>query len=328
MLKEMSMKVDAGLSFKFKSTEPSMSNNSLNLDASLEYEKKTMIKELSELTNIQVRVTCHTTLVWMSILTNCSCRTQNKSFLRVKGRLQLSTYRMRSHQLQVAEEFLAHVKSLPLEYEKGIYYAFLEDYGTHYTKNGKSGGEYEMVYVLNQETIKSKSNPPPHPCLAALRAPHSDGLSLTSFLQIWQRGRFKNASKSASTWNSLLRPSRMERHTPNTTSVMMWRQRFKVWFLPCQSHLWILHPLLSVTSFHMSRHTGDTSGKALVDNVMTSVKGGTLESAVVMRAKLNKEGVMDINTYQDWARTIADAPALINSEVGRMETCRDCISFN
>lgn len=63
MLKEMSMKVDAGLSFKFKSTEPSMSNNSLNLDASLEYEKKTMIKEVSELTNIQVRVKGHTTLV-------------------------------------------------------------------------------------------------------------------------------------------------------------------------------------------------------------------------------------------------------------------------
>lgn len=48
---------------------------------------------------------------------------------------------------------------------------------------------------------------------------------------------------------------------------------------------------------------------------MTSVKGGTLESAVTMRAKLNKEGVMDIDTYQNWARTIADAPALLHSEV-------------
>lgn len=99
----------------------------------------------------------------MSILTNAICRTQNKSFMRVKGRLQLSTYRMRSHQLQVADEFLVHVKSLPLEYEKGIYYAFLEDYGTHYTKNGKSGGEYELVYVLNQDSIKAKSKE--HPCL-------------------------------------------------------------------------------------------------------------------------------------------------------------------
>lgn len=48
---------------------------------------------------------------------------------------------------------------------------------------------------------------------------------------------------------------------------------------------------------------------------MTSVRGGTLESAVAMRAKLNKEGVMDIATYQNWARTITDAPGLLNSEV-------------
>ena len=77
--------------------------------------------------------------------------------MRVMGKVQLSTYRMRSRELKVADEFLEHVKSLPLEYEKGIYFAFLEDYGTHYTKNGKSGGEYELLYVLNQDTIKEKS---------------------------------------------------------------------------------------------------------------------------------------------------------------------------
>lgn len=77
--------------------------------------------------------------------------------MRVTGRVQLSTYRMRSTQLQVAEEFLEHVKILPLQYDKGIYFAFLEDYGTHYTKTGKAGGEYELIYVLNQDTIKAKS---------------------------------------------------------------------------------------------------------------------------------------------------------------------------
>lgn len=77
--------------------------------------------------------------------------------MRVKGSAQLSIYRMRSNQLRVAEEFIEHVKLLPLEYEKGIYFAFLEDYGTHYTKNGKSGGEYELIYILNQDAIKAKS---------------------------------------------------------------------------------------------------------------------------------------------------------------------------
>lgn len=72
---------------------------------------------------------------------------------------------------------------------------------------------------------------------------------------------------------------------------------------------------MSVTVNLLLPHIDTAEGKALVDKVMTSVKGGTLESAVIMRAKLNKEGVMDIDTYQNWARSIADAPALLNSEV-------------
>lgn len=52
--------------------------------------------------------------------------------MRVNGRVQLSTYRMRSRDLQVAGEFLEHVKSLPLEYEKGQYFR-LDCY--YYTRN-------------------------------------------------------------------------------------------------------------------------------------------------------------------------------------------------
>lgn len=223
MLQEMSIKVDAGLSFKFKPTEPSLSDVSLDLDANLDYEKRTMIREMSNLTNAEVCVcvcVCRgiITQLLLSVLTNCICicHTQNKSFMRVKGRLQLSTYRMRSYQLQVAEEFLAHVKSLPLEYEKGIYFAFLEDYGTHYTKNGKSGGEYELVYVLNQDVITAKSRA--HAWLestaAAIGASHADGFSL----QGCQSGRFRNASKSASTPNSPPSHSRTGRPTSTITT--------------------------------------------------------------------------------------------------------------
>lgn len=61
--------------------------------------------------------------------------------------------------------------------------------------------------------------------------------------------------------------------------------------------------------------TGTTEGKAVIDSVMTSVKGGNLESAVAMRAQLNRDGVMDIPTYQNWARSLNDAPALIKSQV-------------
>lgn len=236
MLKEMSVKVDAGLSFKFKPSESSMSNTSVKLDLDYHYEKKQMIKEVSEFTNIK-----------------------NKSFMRVKGTVQLSTYRLRSRDLQVASEFLEHVKSLPLQYEKGIYFAFLEDYGTHYTKNGKSGGEYELVYVLNQDSIKAKNLTERRiqECVKLGITTEFGGTSLTD-----GKGHYKKDD------------------CDNVTT----------------------------------KEQGDAHGKAVVDKVMTSVKGGTLQSAVVMRAKLNKEGVMDIDTYQNWAQTIADAPALIYSE--------------
>ncbi|XP_060917649.1 complement component C9 [Labrus mixtus] len=236
LLREMTIKVDAGLSFKFNPSEPSLSNVSLGVNLGGQYEKKTMIKTVSEYSNIK-----------------------NNSFLRVKGNVQLSTYRMRSHQLQVAEEFVQHVRSLPLQYEKGIYFAFLEDYGTHYTKNGKSGGEYEFIYVLNQDSIKAKN-------LTERKIQECVKLGITV--------DFAGTELSDG-------QGKLSRDGCDDVK---------------------------------SKVEGEVFGKAVVDKVMTSVKGGTLESAVAMRAKLNKEGVMDIATYQNWARTIAEAPALINSE--------------
>ncbi|KAF1377780.1 hypothetical protein PFLUV_G00204290 [Perca fluviatilis] len=189
------------------------------------------------------------------ILTEKTNKLDNKSFMRVKGKVQLSTYRMRSRELKTADEFLAHVKSLPLQYEKGIYFAFLEDYGTHYTKNGKTGGEYELVYVLNQDTIKTRN-------LTERTVQDCVKVGLTADIEGVVGG---NVNK--------------EECDPVTKKTQ-----------------------------------GDTHGKAVVDKVLTSVKGGTLQSAVGMRAQLNKEGVMDIATYQEWARTIAEAPALLTSE--------------
>uniref|UniRef100_A0A673IC52 Complement component C9 n=1 Tax=Sinocyclocheilus rhinocerous TaxID=307959 RepID=A0A673IC52_9TELE len=78
------------------------------------------------------------------------------TFMRVKGRVQLATYRMRQQGLEVSSMFLDDVDALPLTYEKGQYFAFLEDYGTHFTKNGKSGGEYELVYIMNEDVRKLK----------------------------------------------------------------------------------------------------------------------------------------------------------------------------
>nr|AXB74601.1 complement component 9 [Planiliza haematocheilus] len=240
LLSEKNFNIDVGFSFKFGLSEPSLSkslaNATVSAGADIGFGRKSMIKKVTEFSTVK-----------------------NKSFMRVKGKVQLSTYRMRSRELRVADEFLEHVQSLPLLYEKGIYFAFLEDYGTHYTRNGKSGGEYELIYVLNQDTIKQQ-NLTERMIQDCVKLGINAGIDLVS------------GSGGKGNIN-------VDHCTPVTT-----------------------------------KETAGKEGKAVVDQVMTSVKGGTIASAAAMRAKLNKEGVMDVDTFQAWAATIPDAPALLSSE--------------
>ena len=86
----------------------------------------------------------------------CAVCVQSQRFVRVKGRVQFASFRMRPRSLRVADEFLNEVRFLPLQYEKKAYFDFMEIYGTHYTRYGKFGGEYQLVYVLNNEVITKK----------------------------------------------------------------------------------------------------------------------------------------------------------------------------
>ncbi|XP_047426726.1 complement component C9 isoform X2 [Mugil cephalus] len=236
MLTEVNFNIDVGLSFKFTPTEKSLSNATINAGADFGYGKKEIIKKVTEYSNIK-----------------------NKSFMRVKGKVQLSTYRMRSRDLKVADEFLVHVQSLPLVYEKGIYFAFLEDYGTHYTRNGKSGGEYDLVYILNQDTIKARN-------LTERTIQDCVKLGINAGVDLPSGSGGKGSVK-------------LDHCKPVTT-----------------------------------KDEASREGKAVVDQVMTSVKGGTIQAAAAMNAKLNKEGVMDVATFQQWAASIPDVPALLTSE--------------
>ena len=58
-----------------------------------------------------------------------------------------------------------------------------------------------------------------------------------------------------------------------------------------------------------------SEGKAAVDKVLTFVRGGTTATVATMRAKLDKDGIIDLDTIREWARSIADNPALLKSEV-------------
>ncbi|KAL4617463.1 complement component C9 [Arapaima gigas] len=135
VLQETKHSISWDFSFKFVATEE-LTNISLKSNVQLKFENKRSenIKALSEYSTEKV----------------------SRFFMRVKGKVQLSTFRMRSRELMLTETFLDDVANLPVEYLKGEYFRFLEEYGTHYAISGQSGGEYELVYIMNKETMSSK----------------------------------------------------------------------------------------------------------------------------------------------------------------------------
>ncbi|KAJ3607505.1 hypothetical protein NHX12_024556 [Muraenolepis orangiensis] len=85
-----------------------------------------------------------------------STETGRNTFVRINGKLQLATYRLRPRDLKLANGFSKDLRSLPVEYEKGAYFDLIEDYGTHYPRSGRLGGEYDLIYVLNSDEIKTE----------------------------------------------------------------------------------------------------------------------------------------------------------------------------
>ncbi|KAF7688737.1 complement component C9 [Silurus meridionalis] len=242
---DVTSKTTLGLSLKYTPTEssstessakskgPSLTSASGELNA--EFEKREMLKTITE----------HST-------------TSEKSFFRIKGKVQLGTYRLRSRGLEVSENFLNAIDALPLEYEKGQYFGFLEDFGTHYTKNGRAGGEYELVYVLNRKEIKDSKK--------------TESL-LRDCLKLGINADFQTSGFSV---QPKFAPEKCKELKNDTT-------------------------------------VGKTS-EPLIDKVISAVKGGTTKSAAAMKSQLSKDGVLDWQHYVEWARTLADWPALIHSD--------------
>ncbi|KAM4049245.1 complement component C9 [Anomaloglossus baeobatrachus] len=79
-----------------------------------------------------------------------------KQYLRVKGEVQLGTFQMRTRGAMVSGVFIDDVNNLPSFYQKTEYFAFLEMYGTHYATSGVIGGKYDLIYVLDTQSMKSK----------------------------------------------------------------------------------------------------------------------------------------------------------------------------
>ncbi|MBN3289823.1 CO9 protein, partial [Polypterus senegalus] len=129
ILQKSSHSFNIGLSFKFEPTENLKSNSTANIN--FNYNKSESLRTFEQYTN-----------------------SKNKAFLRVKGNIQLGTFRIRTREPMLTDTFVEDLKYLPPGYEKGEYFRFFEDYGTHYASSGKAGGHYDLVYVLDTEKMK------------------------------------------------------------------------------------------------------------------------------------------------------------------------------
>ncbi|XP_053263689.1 complement component C9 isoform X1 [Podarcis raffonei] len=81
---------------------------------------------------------------------------KHQIFFHVKGNIELGTFQMRRRDVRLTDTFLEDVKYLPSAYDKGEYFKFLEMHGTHFAQKGTVGGKYELMYVLDNQTMSSE----------------------------------------------------------------------------------------------------------------------------------------------------------------------------
>ncbi|NWY49984.1 CO9 protein, partial [Chionis minor] len=237
---ESQFNFNAGVSLKYTPTEGN-GQGSIQGGLKLQYNKN------SGLSSILKRSSERVSLIKINA---------NQTFLYVKGKIQLGRFQMRSRDVRLTDRFLDDLNLLPAEYDKGEYFKFLEDYGTHYAVSGTVGGKYELVYVLDNSAMSQI------------------GIKVDDVKRCLGYGldvgiTYLDIEAKASTNGSI-----------------------------CGK----------ITVKNKSELTDD----AVIDDVISLVDGGQIDFSVKIKEMLLRGAKMvDVEDYVQWAKSLVDAPVVI-----------------
>ncbi|XP_036266221.1 complement component C9 [Pipistrellus kuhlii] len=154
ILKEETSSLNADLSVKFTQTEKLGKHKNLPVPKPLPSGDGNKSTGEDSQGSLAFRFRYSKNETYQRLLTHSSKK--EKMFLHVKGEVALGRFVMRNRDVMLTATFLDDLKNLPTTYEKGEYFAFLETYGTHYSRSGSLGGFYELIYVLDKATMKKR----------------------------------------------------------------------------------------------------------------------------------------------------------------------------
>uniref|UniRef100_U3IN55 Complement component C9 n=1 Tax=Anas platyrhynchos platyrhynchos TaxID=8840 RepID=U3IN55_ANAPP len=190
---------------------------------------------------------------------------RNQTFLHVKGKIQLGRFQMRSRDIRLTDTFLDDLNFLPAEYDKGEYFKFLEDYGTHYAASGAVGGKYELVYVLDNHAM-----------------------------------------------------SRLDISVEDVKKCLGYQFDVSVEYDKIKGSLEMSGDICKKIKIQDKSEYKDD---AIIDDVISLVDGGKVDFSVKIKEMLLRRSKMvDVEDYIEWAKSLVDAPVVIQERPSPIHT--------
>ncbi|NWU70791.1 CO9 protein, partial [Pterocles burchelli] len=268
---------NADLSLKYTPIEGS---NKTGLEGNFKYHYSKNSSLSSVLKSSTERVSIIKLTEWHSHLLSSPC-IQNQTFLHVKGKIQLGRFQMRSHDVRLTDSFLDDLNFLPTEYDKGEYFKFLEDYGTHYAVSGTVRGKYELVYVLDNYAMSQI------------------GVTVEDVKRCLGYHLDANIAYEDLHANVNIDSGKCEKiHVKDNCKCMG----------------------IKPSSFsHLS--AAELKDDAVIDDVISLVDGGKIDFSVKIKEMLLRGSkTVDVEDYIQWAKSLVDAPVVIQQRPSAIHT--------